>query len=309
MPQREQAVVRRRDTTVELRVLLKNKRACCVCHSSDRPIHLHHIDGNRDRTTEDNLAVLCLTHHDQATAGLQKGQTGLGRKLSREEVAEHKRLWERVVAAEMRIRRTSSKRRSSARRLEEQFEYEVLRTTNEILTSPRGTPTRRLFSFLQQFVMDEHLLGIRTRRILLKRFDHLCMWAAVDGELASGIISTVKEVNSHLVGPQNVPLDAEDRWVLLESFELLETLGSYSVMSDPAPRGILERVCNAFEELAEIASWYRFEKATDRAIKLLRKLRNTCVEEQRMSGGRLQRRLELVDRCLRTIRLRARAKR
>src|SRR6516164_1724736 len=46
------------DERVKLRVLLMNKRMCCVCHSPDKPVQLHHIDGNRSHTTESNLAVL-----------------------------------------------------------------------------------------------------------------------------------------------------------------------------------------------------------------------------------------------------------
>ena len=84
-----------------LKVLLKNKRMCCVCHSLDRAVQVHHIDGNPANTVENNLAVLCLSHHDQATAGLVKGNVGLGVKLSPIEVQEHKSAWEKAVANEL----------------------------------------------------------------------------------------------------------------------------------------------------------------------------------------------------------------
>lgn len=50
------------DERVKLRVLLKNKRMCCVCHSPEKGIQLHHIDGNPSETSDANLAVLCLPH-------------------------------------------------------------------------------------------------------------------------------------------------------------------------------------------------------------------------------------------------------
>lgn len=82
-------------------VLLKNKRMCCVCHSPDRTVQVHHIDGNSANTVENNLAVLCLSHHDQATAGLVKGNVGLGAKLSPTEVGMHKSNWEKAVVNEL----------------------------------------------------------------------------------------------------------------------------------------------------------------------------------------------------------------
>lgn len=87
---------------VTLKVLLKNKRTCCVCHAPDRAVQVHHIDGNSANTVQNNLAVLCLSHHDQATAGLVKGNVGLGVKLSPIEVRMHKSAWEEAVANELR---------------------------------------------------------------------------------------------------------------------------------------------------------------------------------------------------------------
>jgi hypothetical protein len=90
-----------------LRVLLKNRRCCCVCHLFERAVQIHHIDGNRRRTVEANLAVVCLEHHDQATAGLRKGAFGLGAKLTPDELRLHKSAWESVATAGMNRPRRS----------------------------------------------------------------------------------------------------------------------------------------------------------------------------------------------------------
>jgi 5-methylcytosine-specific restriction endonuclease McrA len=88
---------------VELRLMLKNKRTCCICHDPHKEVQIHHIDGTHENNTEKNLAVLCLVHHSQATAGLESHKTGLGRKLTREEVYAFKKAWETKVSEEFKI--------------------------------------------------------------------------------------------------------------------------------------------------------------------------------------------------------------
>ncbi len=77
------------------------------------------------------MAVLFLTHHDQATAGLVKGQVGLGVKLSPDEVRMHKKAWEEMVAAELKISKKSmpdTKRRQFVRL----FEFEGVQATRYV---------------------------------------------------------------------------------------------------------------------------------------------------------------------------------
>lgn len=121
-----------RDDQVKLRVLLKNKRTCCVCHVSERAVQLHHIDGDNSNTVDANLAVLCRTHHDQATAGLQMGQVGLGVKLTPAEVCAHKATWETAVSAEIKV---SKRNVPQAKRKQPEllFEFELTKAKNEIL--------------------------------------------------------------------------------------------------------------------------------------------------------------------------------
>jgi len=49
------------------------------------------------------VEIDCLTHHDQATAGLSPGQVGLGVKLTPNEVRAHKAAWEAAVATEIKM--------------------------------------------------------------------------------------------------------------------------------------------------------------------------------------------------------------
>lgn len=57
---------KRKRPTPSLRSMLlaSNAHRCCVCKNSGINLHLHHIDGNRANTVAENLAVLCVAHHD-----------------------------------------------------------------------------------------------------------------------------------------------------------------------------------------------------------------------------------------------------
>lgn len=55
---------------IQTSVLVSSRRRCCICFGLDRDIRLAvgqiaHLDGNRDNNKEDNLAFLCLVHHDE----------------------------------------------------------------------------------------------------------------------------------------------------------------------------------------------------------------------------------------------------
>ncbi len=67
---------------VELAVLTKSRRRCCVCFgldhdSAEKRGQLAHLDGNPANNKEDNLAFLCLKHHDcyDSTTSQSKGVT------------------------------------------------------------------------------------------------------------------------------------------------------------------------------------------------------------------------------------------
>jgi hypothetical protein len=149
----------------ELQILVRNKRACCVCHGFTGPIHIHHIDGNPAHVTLDNLAVLCITHHDQATAGLRSGPVGLGKKLTPEEVRFHKRIWEKAVKGESEWARRSTYPRKS-KHLLILFEFELLRIRTHIFTERTSQAIARWFAYLD-FWSDDSIHSLPQYRVLL----------------------------------------------------------------------------------------------------------------------------------------------
>src|SRR5262249_21288075 len=61
--------------SVVARVMFASDLRCCVCYAKGH--QLHHLDGDPNNHEYDNLAYLCLDHHDEATR-----TGGLSRKLS-----------------------------------------------------------------------------------------------------------------------------------------------------------------------------------------------------------------------------------
>jgi hypothetical protein len=80
--------------SVQQKLLLANRHACCVCQKAR--VQIHNIDGNPSNNDVANLAALCTDHHDLATM-----QLGLTKKLTPEEVKEHKRTWEAQCQADI----------------------------------------------------------------------------------------------------------------------------------------------------------------------------------------------------------------
>jgi len=78
-------------SAVEASILLRSKRRCCLCvylssDSSQKRGQIAHLDGNPANNNEDNLAFLCLEHHDQYDS-----RTSVSKGLTIGEVKRHRR--------------------------------------------------------------------------------------------------------------------------------------------------------------------------------------------------------------------------
>ncbi|HET7552355.1 MAG TPA: HNH endonuclease signature motif containing protein [Gemmatimonadaceae bacterium] len=70
--------------------MFESDRTCCVCadHRVRQAVQVHHIDGDPGNNAFENLAVLCLQHHHEATVG-----PGLGRGLSPTLIRQYRDVW------------------------------------------------------------------------------------------------------------------------------------------------------------------------------------------------------------------------
>lgn len=83
----------RRNISQSLRseLLIANKHSCCICGRVN--VQIHHINSDPSDNRWSNLAVLCLEHHDKATA-----PKGLTVSLKPDEILIYKEKWEKICA-------------------------------------------------------------------------------------------------------------------------------------------------------------------------------------------------------------------
>ena len=85
--------------TTLLSVLLSCRRRCCLCvwldgDKSTKRGQIAHIDHDRSNPKEENLAFLCLSHHDEYDS-----TTRQSRKLTEGEVREYRNRLHRLIAS------------------------------------------------------------------------------------------------------------------------------------------------------------------------------------------------------------------
>lgn len=229
------------DERLKLRVLMKNKRACCICHAPEKPVQLHHIDGDRSHTVEANLAVLCLAHHDQATTGLKKGQVGLGVKLTPSKVRAHKIAWEETVASEHAVSRKTTPLKKR-KQLEFLFEFELIKAKNEILTARRQDAIKARLDYLTEFLIEEIVSGIPYRKLILEAFSGMATRAAGTDRVSLPLVSSLPNLHLHLAGPDEVRMRSADRNAMLQSADVLDTVGFFGVLFSRNPK-LVRQTC------------------------------------------------------------------
>jgi DNA-binding transcriptional ArsR family regulator len=82
----------------EAAVLTRSRRRCCICFGLHRDVEVKagqiaHLDGDRSNGSEDNLAFLCLVHHDEYDS-----RTSQSKNLTIDEVKAYRReLYAQVI--------------------------------------------------------------------------------------------------------------------------------------------------------------------------------------------------------------------
>lgn len=75
---------------LKLQILYESRYVCAICQS--RGCHIHHIDGDNSNNTEENLILLCATHHDEAHTIRQ-----MSHNLNKEVLRDAKKKWKNIV--------------------------------------------------------------------------------------------------------------------------------------------------------------------------------------------------------------------
>ncbi len=77
-------------------VLFLSGYRCCLCRQPE--VQIHHIDGNPSNNVPENIAPLCVSHHNQAEHGKSKDLSTLSIKLTPSEVQLGKQMSENIQA-------------------------------------------------------------------------------------------------------------------------------------------------------------------------------------------------------------------
>ncbi len=290
---------------LEVKMLFKNKHTCCICRDfkNYQEIIVHHIDGDPSNNKEDNLAVLCLNHASMADAGLRKGKLGSGKKLSQDEVKINKKAWEDKVLVETRVGKNFLSLRER-QQLEVLYKFEIYKRKNEILSLSRKQQQLRRdnYEFLQQLVVEEFIIGLKLRPILLQAFGDIAVQSVGDTYISLPLIDAIRGLFLHLVGPEDVKIYSDDRQLLLKSLDELETIGSYGAeLSDDEKSKVLKKTCDTIYELAEVCSWYKFSDFLNKVKKVLNRLKKDCsryelVKRDKIKQERLiKKRVKIID--------------
>ena len=78
---------------VSAEVMFQHDRTCCVCRDRGLAVQIHHIDENPTNHAINNLAVLCLEHHEQTQT-----RGGFAKKLKAADVIRFRDDWVRRVS-------------------------------------------------------------------------------------------------------------------------------------------------------------------------------------------------------------------
>ncbi|MFN4228048.1 MAG: hypothetical protein ACK4F0_07930 [Candidatus Ratteibacteria bacterium] len=131
---------KRIDKKIEAEVLFFSRRRCCICYGLNRNFSMKqgqiaHLDHNPNNNDFDNLAFLCLEHHDlyDAKFGLSKGFMIEEVKLYREELYNFiKNYWSLpVLLGEIEINMESVEGFYIRDGIDEYAELEVIHLTDE----------------------------------------------------------------------------------------------------------------------------------------------------------------------------------
>jgi hypothetical protein len=269
---------RKLPSSLERRVLVKNRHCCCICQSDGygKDVLIHHIDGNNSHDIESNLAVLCLVHASQADAGLQKGKLGSGKKLKPEAVRQYKKMWEKKIELGLQYRREILPAREK-KQLELLYKFEICKHKNLILSFRDGDKRiKEAFNYLDHLVLEEFISGIDIRSVLLDAYSDISVFTMDDVELPKRLAKSLLELFPHIMGPAMMYMNAKDKKIFSECLKIFETTGTWAGEGNGGIP-VLREVCKHMFEFARIASWNDLVNEKKNLLVIFSKIHNACA--------------------------------
>jgi hypothetical protein len=270
-------------SNLERQVLVKNRHCCCICQKDGlgKEVWIHHIDGNNSHNVINNLAVLCVSPHaSQADAGLIPGKVGSGKKLKPDEVREYKKIWERKIEEENKIKQNilpTQKRKQ----LEILYLFEINKIKNEIISFKGNEQINKIkikvkFNFFDQLVIEDFISGINIRKMLSNAYADMAIQSiGCQPEVIKRLAKSIWGLFLHLIGPHRVKIYSKDLILFRKNIDTLETLGSFSAEFNDETI-TLKEVCSIIYDLGEIAHWYNLSQEKDSILNILKKIKKSA---------------------------------
>ncbi|MBA7668996.1 hypothetical protein ES703_77119 [subsurface metagenome] len=267
------------------KIMFSNNHTCCICRIKGKHVQIHHIDGDSSNNTMENLAILCLECHSKVTSN-----EGFGRSYTAGEVKQYKRTWEFMVRKTLigEERETSSKEGISF------FDQ----TASEILAMNDGDP--RISEKLEMLANLNIIVGCTDE--ILGTFFHLAVISSMSQKQTAAMLARhIYELFPHLVGPDMVPLDADDEHRLEQGVKLLGTIGWFNGEFSKDIE-VVRAACDNLYNMCEIAVLYDSEEIGVLIASELQKIKDACLTIYEEEKKPFRKGSQYVDRTVKKMR-------
>lgn len=227
---------------IQREILFRNEACCCICGKSN--VQIHHIDRNNSNNNFNNLAVLCIEHHDAAHS-----KSSMTSRLSSPLIRQFKKDWEARIA-----RKRQLARRNIIRNKDEQsfIKFEIKKL---VYSLPASSDKRSTKSTIDQ-LYSWHLFTDSIKDILEALSD--IRWF-LKGSQITLVLDRLWEFFWQFVGPEDVPMSKSDEKNLFIAIELIGNFGQQIIIVEEDPR-IFNNLLSAMKNFENVAFWYKKPK-------------------------------------------------
>jgi hypothetical protein len=260
---------------LETEILFLNDRKCCICKDPNKRVQIHHIDGNPNNNTQNNLAVVCAEHQDEIhkSGGITKG-------ISPTLVKKYKLEWESTV----RSQRTQFDPQKSSLGIERiLFEFEIRKAAYEIVAL--GDKSISEINQRLDFLDTLHTLEGYAEQILRALY-HIDLLVWSDENKSCLIVNKIPEFFYHLIGMEEVKIKEQDNLEL--AIKTIGTIGSFSAEFSKSVR-TLKSVFGALRNIWDILLLHNLEShaliVLDKLDEISRACKTVYEDEEPLTLG------------------------
>lgn len=220
---------------VQREILFRNEACCCVCGKSN--IIIHHIDGNNSNNDLNNLAVLCLEHHDLASS-----KSTISRKLNPLLVRQFKRDWESRVANRRRVVRSKIVRTKTD---QDFIKFEIKRLIFSLPAFPKKESTN---SILEQLYHWHFFTNVCQE--IMQNLEYI-RWFLKESQVPL-VLDRIWEFFWQFVDSIEIPMSKRDEENISLAIELIGNLGAQTIILEENPKTFdnLFSALNDFENMS-----------------------------------------------------------